>query len=122
MNRPFGEILREKRRAAGISQRQLAGLADVDFSYVSKMENGRLPAPAAETILRFAQVLGCSTEELLAAGRKMPAEIENRLSSEPAALRFLKEASDLRLSAEEWEHMRGTLKGLRSEASRRRRK
>ena len=115
MSTEFGDALRDRRREAGISQRRLADLAEVDFSYISKLENGRLPAPAAETIVRFAKVLGCPPEDLLAPAQKMPDEVGSRLSSEPTALRFLQEASDLKLSPEEWEKMRGSLRNLRSD-------
>jgi transcriptional regulator with XRE-family HTH domain len=111
----FGTILREKRRAAGLSQRQLADRAAVDFSYISKLENGRLAAPAAETIARLCEILGCPPEELLAPAKKFPSAVEGRISGEPAALRFLDEASKLKLSADEWKQLLGTLHGLRSD-------
>jgi transcriptional regulator with XRE-family HTH domain len=110
----FGSILREKRRASGLSQRLLAEKVGVDFSYISKLENGRLPAPAAETVARLAEVLGCPVEDLLAAAKKMPAGL-NETVGQPAALRFLQEASRLRLSKEEWEQLLGKLHGLRSD-------
>lgn len=111
---PFANLLREKRRSAGISQRQLAEKAGVDFSYISKLENGRLPPPSAETVQRIATILGCAIEELLAAARKMPAGVNDTLTA-PAALRFLTEANRLRPSAEEWDALLGKLHGLRSE-------
>ena len=112
---PFGTFLREKRRAAGISQRQLADRVGVDFSYISKLENGRLPAPAAHTVLRLAQAIECPVEDLLAAAKKMPSDLNASLTAQPVALRFLQEASNLRLSQQEWERMIGTLRALRSD-------
>jgi transcriptional regulator with XRE-family HTH domain len=112
----FGIILREKRRGAGLSQRVLAEKAGVDFSYISKLENGRLPAPAAETVYRLAKCLGCPPEDLLAPAHKMPVGVGEALAK-PEALRFLQEASRLRLSPGEWEQLLGKLHGLRSEAS-----
>ena len=113
MTATFGELLREKRRAAGLSQRQLADRAGVDFSYISKLENGRLPAPADDTVVRLCEILGCPAEEFFAAARKLPTELGESLVGEPAALRFLQEASRLKLSQEEWERMLGNLHGLR---------
>jgi transcriptional regulator with XRE-family HTH domain len=110
----FATILREKRHASGLSQRHLAERVGVDFSYISKLENGRLPAPSAETIVRLSEVLGCPSEDLLSPARKLTTAVENGITSEPAALRFLDDASKLKLSADEWEHLRGTLHGLRS--------
>jgi transcriptional regulator with XRE-family HTH domain len=122
MDVSFGGILREKRRAAGMSQRRLADLAGLDFSYISKLENNRLAAPAAETVLRLAELLGCPAEELLAAANKLPSDVGQNLSGNPSAVRFLREASALGLSTDEWEKMRGLLQDLRAEAIRRRRK
>jgi transcriptional regulator with XRE-family HTH domain/DNA-binding CsgD family transcriptional regulator len=113
----FGNILREKRRARGFSQRRLAEMADIDFSYISKLENGRLQPPSAETIIRFAKILRCTAEELLASANKLPTEIKDSLTGQPAALRFLQEASKLRPTREEWEYMTGELQGLRSDPS-----
>ncbi len=109
----FGDLLREKRRAAGLSQRQLAERAGVDFSYISKLENGRLPAPADETVGRICEILKSPTDEFFAAAKKLPAGLGAALGGEPAAVRFLQEASRLKLSSEEWEQLLGNLQGLR---------
>jgi transcriptional regulator with XRE-family HTH domain len=122
MELSFGEILREKRRSTGISQRRLADLAGVDFSYISKLENNRLAAPAAETVLKLAELLSCPAEELLAAAGKLPGEVGHNLSSSAAAVRFVREATALSLSSDEWEKMRGALHDLREAPPRRRKK
>ena len=88
MEPSFGELLRQKRRVAGISQRKLAELAGLDFSYISKLENNRLAPPAAETVLMLAELFGCPPEELLSAAGKLPAEVGQSLASSPAAVRF----------------------------------
>jgi transcriptional regulator with XRE-family HTH domain len=111
----FGVVLKKKRREAGLSQRQLAEQAGVDFSYISKLENGRLPAPAADTAARLAKCIGCPAEELLAAARKIPAGTSDSLTSAPEAIRFLQEASRMQLSPAEWEQMLGELHSLRSD-------
>ena len=122
MSSKFGDVLRAKRRAAGVSQRKLADLAGVDFSYISKIENGRLPAPAADTVVRFAVHLDCPAEELLAAAQKLPGSVGSNVSSDPSAVRFFQEASELGLTSQEWEKMLGSLHGLRTSRRRRRRK
>ena len=118
----FGKALREKRRQAGVSQRKLANSVGVDFSYISKLENGRLPAPSAETIARIAKAIGCPIEELFSAAKKIPNRLGNSIASEPAALRFLNEASKLRLSTKDWEKMIGSLHNLRTDNQARKRK
>src|SRR5947207_14583626 len=119
MELSFGELLRQKRRVAGISQRRLAELAGLDFSYISKLENSRLAAPAAETVLKLAELLGCPPEELLSAAGKLPSDVGQNLTSSPAAVRFMREVSALGLTTDEWEKMRGMLLGLREEEDRR---
>ena len=109
----FGQKLRECRRSAGISQRELAKQIDVDFSYISKIENGRLPPPAADTIVKICQVLGVEPEDLLALTGKIPSKVRESLSGSKAAQQFLGEAQRLRLTDEEWERMVKSLHDLR---------
>jgi transcriptional regulator with XRE-family HTH domain len=122
MDKTFGNLFREIRRKSGISQRRLADLCGVDFSYVSKIENDRLPAPAADTLVRFAKHLGCPAEDLLAAAQKLPGNVGTNVASYPSAVRFLQEASELELTSDEWEAMRGSLQSLRAGRPKRRRK
>ncbi|MYA61760.1 MAG: helix-turn-helix transcriptional regulator, partial [Dehalococcoidia bacterium] len=56
MKGTFGQYLREQRRKAGISQRELARRVTVDFSYISNMENARLPPPTATNLIAIADV------------------------------------------------------------------
>jgi transcriptional regulator with XRE-family HTH domain len=111
----FGELLREKRRAAGLSQRELARRAGLDFSYISKVENGRHPPPAADTVVRICSILGTPADEMLATVGKIPDEVEKRISTSPAAQGFLQEAGLMKLSEEEWRRLADALRGLREE-------
>ncbi|MBX3394344.1 MAG: helix-turn-helix transcriptional regulator [Phycisphaerae bacterium] len=113
MAQSFGQLLRSRRRDAGISQRRLAEEVGVDFSYVSKLENDRIPAPAGDTILRIAKAVRCDAEELLAAARKMPSQVEEAIVQAPEAQRFLQAASSMKLSRKEWEALIGKLESLR---------
>lgn len=49
--------LRKERKAAGLSQHQLAGLAGVSQGSVSKLETGELVRPSYETLHRLAWAL-----------------------------------------------------------------
>lgn len=111
----FGQLLREKRRLAGLSQRRLAEVVGVDFSYVSKLENDRLPAPAAGTVVRLAEAVNIPVEDLLAAAGKFPGALGEEAVHEPAAQRFLRTASTMKLSGPEWEALIGKLETLRDE-------
>src|SRR5579862_1169231 len=91
LDQRFGPALRDHRRAAGLSQRELAARTGLDFSYISKVENGRLPPPAADTIVAICQVLDIPPEDLLALTRKIPSAVQQTVSSSKAAQQFLRE-------------------------------
>lgn len=110
----FGDHLRGRRRAAGISQRKLAEAVGVDFSYISKVENGHLQAPATETLQRIADALGTPVDELLAAARKVPKAVGESVAGSAEAQRFLQMASEMGLSESEWEKLVGELKSMRT--------
>lgn len=113
MEETFGEKLRALRRAAKITQRELAERVGVDFSYISKLENDRLPPPAAETVIRICEALGVTPDELLAASGKMPPQIQEDIGSSPAAIQFLRSAQVMKLSEAEWKQLSEQLKRLR---------
>lgn len=115
MDSQFGDAIRNYRRAANISQRQLAQRIGVDFSYISKIENGKLPPPAADTIVDICKVLNIPSEELLALTGKLPTNIQENVSTRKAAQTFLREAQKMNLSDEEWDQITHSLKKLRDE-------
>jgi transcriptional regulator with XRE-family HTH domain len=112
MEKTFGQTLRDLRRSKGFSQRELADKVGVDFSYISKVENDRLPPPAADTIVNICQVLGVPEEGLLASTGKMPSRVKEMLTS-PAAQQFMRQAREMGLTDEEWERLGERLKYLR---------
>ncbi len=71
----FGNRLRELRKKAGLSLRKLARKIDVDFSYISKLENGQLPPPSEPVISRLAEILHAEKEELLELSGRIPSDI-----------------------------------------------
>ena len=98
----FGERLRELRRERGFTLRQLADLAGVDFTYLSKVENDRVPyTPSAETIRTLARALGGDPLELLRLANKLPEELE-ALKSPLQARRFFERAQTI-ASPEDWD-------------------
>jgi len=111
----FGEKLREYRRAAGLSQRVLARLVGVDFSYISKVENGRLPPPAADTIVKICGVIKTDPEELLALTGKLPSEVRETVGTKRVAQEFLREVQRMDLTDAEWETMIKELGNLRDD-------
>lgn len=113
--RTFGQNLRELRRSKGVSQRDLADRVGVDFSYISKLENDRLPPPAGDTIVKICEVLEVPADELLASTGKMPTDIKEMLSASPSALHFVRQAHEMKLTDDEWRALAKRMKRLRSE-------
>lgn len=111
----FGEKLRTMRRAAKVTQRELARKVGVDFSYISKLENDRLPPPAADTILSICKVLDVDSDDLLALTGKLPSDVQKTVGKSSIAQRFLREAQQLDLNDQEWEEMLKSLKQMREE-------
>lgn len=113
MARLFGEVLKKKRRDAGLSQRELAEKAGLDFSYISKIENGRLPPPAADTLVHLCRIMKIPPEELLALIKKLPSEVQQTISSSVAAQDFLRVVQRMKLTDTEWKQLAGALRTLR---------
>jgi HTH-type transcriptional regulator, competence development regulator len=115
MAKTFGQSLREMRRSKGVSQRDLAEKVGVDFSYISKLENDRLPPPAADTIVKICKELGIPPDELLASTGKMPTDVKESLSTSTGALEFVRQAHAMNLTENEWKTLTKRLRRLRTE-------
>jgi transcriptional regulator with XRE-family HTH domain len=111
----FGQLLRRYRRAAKLSQEELAKRSGVDYTYVSKLENDRVNPPAEDTIVRFCQILHVDSDELLFAARRVPTDIGSAVVSSKSALQFLRTAETMQLSEGEWLKLTSALKNLRDD-------
>jgi|SRR5438093_3896594 len=117
----FGTRVRELRRAAGLTLREVAEKAKIDFTYLSKMETGKLPyTPATGTIRTLAAVLEADPLELLRLAGKLPPELD-KFSKIPAARRFMERAQHV-ASPEDWEALLGMLEQRHAERSRSRKR
>lgn len=96
-----------------MSQRELAAATELDFSYISKIENGRIPPPAAETVIQICRALKTSSEDLLAASGKLPPRVQAAVSTSAAAQSFLENAMQMNLTDEEWRELTSSLSKLR---------
>lgn len=114
MEQTFGMKLQALRRAKGISQRELAEKVGVDFSYISKVENDRLPPPAADTIEKICKEIEVPTDELMGLTDKLPTDLRQLLVESRSARDFMREAQQMSLSDSEWQKMANRLKKLRS--------
>lgn len=113
MENDFGIALKAYRREAGFSQRDLAEKASLDFSYISKIENGRLPPPSADTIVLICKILNIPAEKLLALTGKIPSDVRQTIASNSTAQEFLREVQEMGLTEDEWKKLVGSLRNLR---------
>jgi HTH-type transcriptional regulator, competence development regulator len=97
----FGQKLKQIRLERRLNQRELAGRAGIDFTYLSKVENGRMDPPAEETICRLAASLDVEPTELLLLAQKVPSDVKPIITRSPLVPRFLRTARDL--TDAEWE-------------------
>jgi transcriptional regulator with XRE-family HTH domain len=61
----FGDELRRARTEAGLTQEKLAFEADLDRTFISRLEHDRT-SPTLETIFRLSEALGISAATLVA--------------------------------------------------------
>ena len=96
----FGNRLRAMRTAKGLSQRALGERVGVSFTYISKVENGKLDFgdyPSEDLIRRLATALDADEEELLLLAEKIPEAIRRRFFERPDAFRLIAGLDDERL-------------------------
>ena len=110
---PFPDRLRELRRAARMSQRALAEQVGIDFTYLSKIENGRVEPPSEGVLQRIAKELADKlgrdetelADELITLAGKIPSDLAETLSRNPEVVRLLRSVgSDVR-SAADWRRL-----------------
>jgi len=99
VKRNFGELIRAARKQKRYSQRELAGLVGLDFTYLSKLENNRADYPPKEDAIRaIARELDLDPEELIFLAGRVPRQEEELLKthykSMPALFRRLRENPD----------------------------
>jgi transcriptional regulator with XRE-family HTH domain len=98
----FGKRLHQLRITKGFTLRTLAEAAGVDFTFLSKIENGK-PGyrPGADTIRALAAALGEDALELLRLADKVPPELQG-LTEDAKARRFFHRAQEI-ASPEDWD-------------------
>src|SRR5262245_25854089 len=89
----FGKRIKELRTGRALTQRQLADLAHVDFTYLSKIENDRLEhTPSIKTLQDLARALKVDELELMQLANKLPAAFDV-LAKDKDARRFFRRAT-----------------------------
>ncbi len=101
----FGRRLRELRKQKKISQRDLATQVAVDFTYLSKIEGGRLAPPSEDVIRRLAQALDADENELINLAGKVPKDLKAVLEESPQAVELLRVLSERKLPNDTYRQM-----------------
>ncbi len=107
----FGERLRELRKQQEMSQRDLALLVEVDFTYISKLESGSQLPPSALTIHRIAQALDADQDELMALAGKIPDGLRQAVKDNPLLAELVRVLSQRVLSDETYRQMMALAEG-----------
>jgi len=98
----LGQRLRQLRQERKLTLRALADAVGVDFTYLSKIENGKAGyVPAADTIRALATALSVDALELLQLAQKVPPEI-GTIAGNANARRFFQRAQEV-ASPEDWD-------------------
>lgn len=96
MSEDFGKLIRQARKVKNYSQRELAKILQIDFTYLSKLENNRADyAPKEDVIRGLARSLELDEEELIYLAGRIPHQEEELLKqhykSMPALFRRMRE-------------------------------
>jgi len=86
----FGSFLRGLRQEKGYSLKRLANKMDINYTYLSKLENGH-STPSERFIERVVAVFHYDKEELLVRAGKIPDDVLRIISDNPKeAIEFLR--------------------------------
>lgn len=115
-NKEFGDKIRALREAKKVkdpsfSLRQFASAAGISATFLSKVETGEFPPPAAETIKRIAELLEVNADELLALAGKVDPDLPEIIREKPKALAdFLRTAQEHGLTEKDFEKLTDKIK------------
>src|SRR5215475_2481049 len=114
-NLTFGQRIRELRKATNLTQRELAERVasrlkeedrrGFDVTYLSKIENDKMPPPSTRAIMQLALELDAHSDELLALAGKAPMDLGQTLKESEGARLFYRSAQNMNLSDNDWKEM-----------------
>ena len=109
----FGKRIRELRVQKQINQRDVAKMAQIDITYLSKIENEKLPPPSEEKIRLLAKIYDVSTDELILLANKIPNDLPQIIQDTPSIPQFLRTAKDL--NQDDWAKLTKLAEELKKE-------
>lgn len=111
MRKPLGEVLKNAREEAGVSQRDLARLADMPTGQISKIETGISPNPSFLTVARIAESLKISLDAI-ASRCTSPNAATLKAALEPADHERLRMLREIETAIREGEKTNARLRAL----------
>lgn len=124
----FGARIKELRLAKNLSQRELAETVATrlkeedrrgfDFTYLSKIENDRLPPPSVAAIMQLAAALDADSDELITLAGKTPPDVGRELHKKENARVFFRSATKQNLSEDDWKKLQDYLEQMRRKKER----
>ena len=101
----IGKRIRELRKQKHLTLRQLAQMARINYTYLSKIENGRLShTPSVQTLRELAHALDVDELELLQMANKLPSGFD-QIAKNKDALHFFRRASQVVSTNEVWKDL-----------------
>jgi HTH-type transcriptional regulator, competence development regulator len=102
MTPTFGQAIRTARLGIGYTQRELAALVEVDFTYLSKLEGDRFEYPPKDYVVQqLAHYLSLDREELMCLTGRLPERYQDFLKQNykvmPALFRWMRQTPDFSL-------------------------
>ena len=87
----LGEIVRNLRIEKGVSLKKMAPEIEIEYTYLSKIENGYI-VPSAEVVYRIAEYFNHNQDELMMLADRIPPDVREILRNNPKeALDFLRQ-------------------------------
>ncbi len=92
MKKTLGTTVKDLRKQANLSLRELAAKIEIDFTYLSKIENDKTDnrPPSAEIIKKIAKSLKGSESELLSLAKRIPDDLKIKMTSSQSTMDFFR--------------------------------
>lgn len=84
--KPFGQVLREKRMEKGYSLRTFAKLVEVSPTYLSQVEQMNVAPPTADRVKRMAEILEENVDEWTALAGRLTEDLPGIIQARPTEL------------------------------------
>lgn len=104
----FGDRIKELRKRQHMTQRELADALGVNFTYISKIENGKVRhLPSEDLIRHMAHILEVNAEDLLDLSGKIDGKRLQQIALDnPVAAVILRKMQSGNLTKKQWDKIK----------------